>query len=108
MRESRREMRQEVRGKGSIAGVFHYKEVKLSQDKSGPAFPLHPNLAPALGGQNSVSDAGMSVRDYFAAKALQGIYAHTGGEPPDWAVDDIDVAEHCYEMADVMLKVRLR
>ena len=95
-------------GKGSIAGVFNYKEVRLSQDKSGPAFPLHPNLAPALGCVNSVSDAGMSVRDYFAAKALQGIYAHTGGGSPDWAEDDIDVAEHCYEMADAMLKVRLR
>jgi len=80
----------------------------MSQDKSGPAFPLHPNLAPTLGCVNSVSDSGMSVRDYFAAKALQGIYAHTGGEPPDWAEDDIDVAEQCYQMADAMLKVRLR
>ncbi len=101
-------MCQVVRGKGSIAGVFHYKEVKLSQDKSGPAFPLHPNLAPTLGCKNSVSDAGMSVRDYFAAKALQGIYAHTGGYPPEWADEDIDVAEQCYQMADAMLKVRLR
>jgi hypothetical protein len=99
-----------VRGKGSLAGVFHYKEVKMSQDKSGPAFPLHPNLAPALGCVNSVSDAGMSVRDYFAAKVLQGIYAHTGGYPPEWADgdDDLVVAERCYEMADAMLEVRLR
>lgn len=99
-----------MRGKGSTAGVFHYKEVRLSQDKSGPAFPLHPNLAPELGCVNSVSDAGMSVRDYFAAKALQGIYAHTGGYPPEWAVgdDDLVVAEQCYDMADAMLKVRSR
>ena len=82
----------------------------MSQDKSGPAFPLHPNLAPTLGCVNSVSDAGMSVRDYFAAKVLQGIYAHTGGYPPEWADgdDDLVVAEHCYEIADAMLEVRLR
>jgi hypothetical protein len=52
----------------------------------------------------------MSVRDYFAAKVLQGIYAHTGGYPPEWADgdDDLVVAEHCYEIADAMLEVRLR
>ena len=46
----------------------------------------------------------MSLRDYFAAKAMQSIVAvlHQGLRPEDC----IKVAEDAYFVADVMLKAR--
>ena len=47
---------------------------------------------------------GLSVRDYFAAKAMQGELAcQCVGE--SW--HDIEkLAEHCYNLADAMLRAR--
>ena len=45
---------------------------------------------------------GMTLRDYFAAKAMQGILA-------SWEKDTCmyeEVSAICYEMADEMLKAR--
>lgn len=57
----------------------------------GPAFPLQsigPDFAPGY--------AGMTLRDYFAAKAMQGLIVD---------VDGYDyIAEVSYKMADAMLK----
>jgi hypothetical protein len=73
----------------------------------GPAFPgLHPSK------ECHFQDSGMSLRDYFAAKAMQGIYAcpdHVtepdGSDGPD-PLTDIDIARLAYAMADAMLKAR--
>lgn len=48
---------------------------------------------------------GMTLRDYFAAKALQGYLASfdPNGEPVEFATR---IAEDAYTMADAMLKVR--
>jgi hypothetical protein len=60
----------------------------------GPAFPsTHPH------GQ----DEGMTLRDYFAAKAMQGLLASL---PSDTTLYDSNVAKWSYEMADAMLKAR--
>jgi hypothetical protein len=60
-----------------------------------PAFPsTHPH------GQ----DEGMTLRDYFAAKAMQGILVATVTPITVWSQDD--VAETAYNMADAMLKAR--
>ena len=49
---------------------------------------------------------GMSLRDYFAAKAMQGIYAsNTEHDHEDEHVFDA-VAEAAYLQADAMLKAR--
>lgn len=45
---------------------------------------------------------GMDLRDYFAAKALQGLLATVKDET--WFQDE--VASICYEMADKMMKAR--
>ena len=42
---------------------------------------------------------GMTLRDYFAAKAMQGIQARV-----NWEIQN--VAELAYEQADAMLKAR--
>lgn len=69
-----------------------------------PAFP-QPYVSPPDG------DRGMSLRDYFAAAALQGLCAGFSAQDRDWPRDDepegYDVAaEHAYQMADAMLKAR--
>ena len=65
------------------------------QDTTRPAFPT---------GRND-SLHGMSLRDYFAAKALSGMLAD-----PNVTCDGADnqtwVAEHAYELADAMLAAR--
>ena len=56
----------------------------------GPAFPY------------GTAYAGMTLRDYFAAKAMQGICA--SGPTSDWS--NTRIAVEAYEMADAMLKAR--
>ena len=46
---------------------------------------------------------GMTLRDYFAAKALQGMLA-SGNLPK--TLPDADLAECAYALADAMLKAR--
>ncbi|HHR6166583.1 TPA: hypothetical protein ACS8GQ_003784 [Providencia alcalifaciens] len=55
------------------------------------------------------SDA--TLRDYFAAKAMQGDWATERMDSGYWSQDDIDAflkgkAETYYRMADAMLKAR--
>lgn len=69
-------------------------------DTGGPAFPLHSEVRPGL----DTEWVGMTLRDYFAAKALQALVLnkppHLTDEPPSsWAED-------AYDFADAMLAVR--
>lgn len=60
----------------------------------GPAFPVKSS-------EDFFCAAGMSLRDYFAAKAMQGLLAGIGPE------DNIEVLPSlCYGMADAMLAER--
>ena len=67
-----------------------------------PAFPqstpienqLHPNYG---------KDRGMALRDYFAAKAMQGCISST---PHSVDIEPTALATWCYIMADRMLKAR--
>jgi hypothetical protein len=78
----------------------------------GPAFPLGPTdstMKPhADGGGHMIvthygMERGISIRDYFAAAALQGLMAvHTSG---GCLVDDL-YAKYAYDLADAMLKQR--
>ncbi len=64
-------------------------------ETGGPAFPH---------GLDSKHCSGITARDYFAAKALQGYFA--APYTPHMGAANIDVAQYCYEMADAMLKAR--
>ena len=55
----------------------------------GPAFPRPGDFNPQIG---------MTLRDYFAAKALQGMSADIS--------DEVRAARWCYEMADAMIQAR--
>ena len=68
----------------------------------GPAFPLQsigPDFAPGY--------AGMSLRDYFAAKAMNAFVTGllSDGEPVTQS-DNKDIARRAYEIADAMLAAR--
>jgi hypothetical protein len=68
----------------------------------GPAFPCD-----VFDGKKHTTSAGMDLRDYFAAEAMQadltGHISHYGHES-HWPVDEM--ASHAYEVADAMLKAR--
>ena len=59
-----------------------------------PAFEHHPNYGQML------AVGGMTLRDYFAAKAMQGMM-HDVSQP----VGEV-IAEWAYQVADAMLKAR--
>jgi hypothetical protein len=62
----------------------------------GPAFPgLHPSA------ECRFQDEGMTLRDYFAAKAMQAILSN-----PDYGDEDDSLAGAAYYVADAMLKAR--
>jgi len=50
-----------------------------------------------------IDQNGMTLRDYFAAKAMQGLLA-SGNLPK--TMPDADLAECAYALADAMLKAR--
>ena len=75
-----------------------------NKDTGGPAFPVHPDMAAQLGCVPSSSDAGMTLRDYFAAKALQNFRDQIGSQSDQEWFDLM--AEGAYRMADAMLKAR--
>lgn len=47
---------------------------------------------------------GMTLRDYFAAQTLVGLYASMEVQENEWGHET--VADLCYGMADAMLKAR--
>jgi len=50
--------------------------------------------------------AGMTLRDYFAAKAMQGLITSASLSRTESWYDEERVAESAYKMADAMLKAR--
>jgi hypothetical protein len=73
---------------------------------SGPAFPttVRNHHDPETGGQWSEHiDQGMTLRDYFAAKAMQGYLSDS-----EWLaeVSPRGTAEAAYRVADAMIKAR--
>ena len=64
----------------------------------GQAFPRAVQFDDAF-----IHGHGMTLRDYFAAAALQGILGNPESNR-NW--DEFDVAKFCYYQADTMLKAR--
>ncbi len=67
-----------------------------NEDDGFPAFPV---VSEQFG-----HFSGMSLRDYFAAKAMQGMIAST---PPDCTyLPSSGLANDAYKMADAMIKAK--
>ena len=65
-----------------------------------PAFPLAV--------EGNFINMGMSMRDYFAAKAMQGFAAACANENDfeSWIENNRGMAKAAYEWADAMMKAR--
>jgi len=85
----------------------------MSENNGGPAFPnskrVGENYMDVSGAGRhrtvTVQQGGMSLRDYFAAKAMGAMTDHFYRTRPasEWAEDCANTA---YRMADAMLKAR--
>ena len=65
-----------------------------------PAFPAQGYSTFGGQGLNMVYAEGMTLRDYFAAKAMQGMMHDVDQPHCDY------IAQKSYQMADAMLKAR--
>ncbi|MGS1033144.1 hypothetical protein [Burkholderia glumae] len=88
-----------------------YRETTTRPADGGPAFPIP--LQPGQSYQGHAPCDGMTLRDYFAAKVLQGLMANEQFPPPrpieqartrEEMADEIAAA--AYRMADAMIKAR--
>lgn len=72
----------------------------------GPAFPRTGGEVPGPNAPEWVTpQAGMSLRDWFAAQALIGICQAEMGET-EFVVEPSTLANAAYKMADAMLRAR--
>ena len=70
----------------------------MSDNTGGPAFP-QVDLKDNYGMLVPDRQAGMTLRDYFAAKAMQGLCANNNTDP-------FVISKAAYIVADAMLKAR--
>ena len=90
----------------------------MSKDNGGPAFPSTPMTETELSygrdmgrSTTQVCNAGMSMRDYFAGLAMQGLVSF-GGWNAEYVMQDPEqraadsVSEAAYKYADAMLEER--
>ena len=69
------------------------------KDTGGPAFPYSYEVTPRV---ERHTYFGMTLRDYFAAKAMHAHITHDGSDD----ICESGVARWAYEMADAMLAER--
>lgn len=76
-------------------------------DTGGAAFP---SIYDQSFEQNFGHEAGMTLRDYFAAKAMQGMLSHATRYKPREVDNDIywhaALVKEAYEIADAMIAAR--
>ena len=84
-----------------------------TKNTGGAAFPMTATLEDGLGGLQQHVQPGMTLRDYFAAKAMQALTQSEQflREASEWRkIDGEDVedaiAGSAYDLADAMLKAR--
>ena len=73
----------------------------MTKNTGGPAFPAFEHHA---GYGQMMAVGGMTLRDYFAAKALQAFLRNQ--KPQNMDQPAITWAQDAYEFADAMLKAR--
>ena len=78
----------------------------MTENTGGPVFPVGDGYHQNAHGTTSET-LGMTLRDYFAAKAMQSAYLHFSADADvtkHWTTKGL--AESAYAMADAMLKAR--
>lgn len=78
----------------------------MSINDGGPAFPMPSGPEPRVNATTHYNE-GMTLRDYFAAQAMQPIVlAAIQVAGPESNVDFAAISKAAYRMADAMLKAR--
>jgi hypothetical protein len=81
----------------------------MGMNTGGPAFPHVADLVQHSpnGGITTkpITSNGMTLRDYFAAKAMQGLIA-SANHKGLYAPPDNELASAAFQLADAMLKAR--
>jgi hypothetical protein len=72
----------------------------IKTNTGGPAFPRAGNEWDDMAWVEAPAKDGMTLRDYFAAKAMQVVMESSPTTPYG------NIARYAYEMADAMLKAR--
>jgi hypothetical protein len=72
------------------------------EEKGWRAFPMVFEKIVGEGMKEINIQKGITIRDYFAAKAMQGMLAENGGG----ASSNADLAVFAYRIADEMMKAR--
>jgi len=73
----------------------------MGKDNGGPAFPFVLEAS----GANQYYEPGMSLRDYFAAKAMQSLLSAFLG---DQIKENANIESTAYQIADAMLAERAK
>lgn len=81
----------------------------MSKDTGGPAFP-YSGVHHTEEMNHIIDSHGMDLRDYMAAKAMQGWLASYGPDMPHPSQNgyENDVARNAYKLADAMIAARSR
>lgn len=80
----------------------------MNDKTGGPAFPQIESETVGARGEYRArvySDGGMTMRDYFAAKAMQALITAPDDEPFDRIAE---IPEYAYQIADAMLAERAK
>lgn len=79
----------------------------MSKNTGGPAFPVS-EVSNRHGDTIQYPSEGMTLRDYFAAKAMQGMICAASEQNADSTAPDLfsAIAMDSYSYADAMLKAR--
>jgi hypothetical protein len=72
----------------------------MTKETGGPAFPVFPDT----GSGHAAAFRGMTLRDYFAAKAMQADVSRVGYYSPGEHM--YQAAKMAYAIADAMLKAK--
>ena len=80
-----------------------------AHENGGPAFPV-PGLSNLPNGDFIYPEAGMTLRDYFAAHAIPALIANSALNPRAFSCADAlkMCASSAYAIADAMLKERAK
>jgi len=88
--------------KPDYSRVFAEKAVAMGKNDGGSAYPLAPVTDPETGQFCGPHSEGMSLRDWFAGMALQGLLSFPDSRPEYYH----GYAESAYKYADAMIEAR--
>lgn len=83
----------------------------MSDQTGGPAFPSEGGHKFVSGNEirKTLPSSGMTLRDYFAAKAMQGILGNTKGYfGTAYEAANLNLAGTSYAIADAMIEARAK